>query len=106
LFLISPDSCKSKVCKQEIEHAIKNGKRLIPLVVQEVTGDETPSELGHLNWIFIRESDDFELAFQKLITSIQTDYVWAQAHRELQVKALDWEKSGRENSFLLFGKSR
>lgn len=104
LFLISPDSCQSKVCKQEIQHAIKNGKRLIPLVVQEVKGDEAPPELGHLNWIFFREGDDFELAFQKLITAIKTDYVWAQAHRELQVKALEWEKSGHENSFLLFGK--
>jgi hypothetical protein len=33
--------------------------------VQEVNGDETPLELGHLNWIFIRESDDCESAFQK-----------------------------------------
>ncbi|HEY3472966.1 MAG TPA: toll/interleukin-1 receptor domain-containing protein, partial [Anaerolineales bacterium] len=28
LFLISPDSASSDVCRQEIEHAVKNGKRL------------------------------------------------------------------------------
>jgi WD40 repeat protein len=104
IFLISPDSCKSKVCKQEIEHALKNGKRLIPLVVCDVKGEEVPAELSHLNWIFVRETDDFDLAFTKLITAIKTDYAWAQAHRELQVKALEWERSGHENSFLLFGK--
>ncbi len=103
-FLISPDACKSKVCKREIGHAIKNGKRLIPLVVCDVKGVEAPAELSHLNWIFIRETDDLDLAFANLITAIRTDYAWAQAHRELQVKALDWEKSGHENSFLLFGK--
>ena len=49
LFLISPDSAKSKVCIREIEYAVLNGKRLIPLVVQDIGGDETPSQLGHLN---------------------------------------------------------
>jgi uncharacterized delta-60 repeat protein len=104
LFLISPDSCQSKICRQEIEHAVKNGKRLIPLVVCDVNPEEAPAELGHLNWIFVRETDDFDLAFGKLINAIKTDYAWVQAHRELQVKALEWEKSGHENSFLLFGK--
>src|ERR1041384_6900165 len=78
LFLISPDSAKSRVCKQEIEAATKNGKRLIPLVVRNITDAETPAGLGHLNWIFFRESDDFDTAFGKLLTSIQTDYAWAQ----------------------------
>ena len=36
LFLLSPNYCKSKVCKQEIEHTAKNGKRLIPLFVREI----------------------------------------------------------------------
>ncbi|HLA08620.1 MAG TPA: toll/interleukin-1 receptor domain-containing protein, partial [Anaerolineales bacterium] len=68
LFLISPDSAKSKVCRQEIDHAVKNGKRLIPVVVRDIKADETPPQLGLLNWIFLRESDDFGLAFVKLTT--------------------------------------
>jgi hypothetical protein len=93
LFLISPESCKSKVCKQEIEHAVKNGKRLIPLVVGDVTGEEAPPELSHLNWIFIREFDDFDLAFGKLITAIKTDYAWVQAHRDLRLESIaPWRK--------------
>ena len=103
LFLISPDSCKSKICKQEIEHAAKNGKRLIPLVVRDIKADESPSELGALNWIFLRESDDFTGGFRKLITAIKTDYPWVQAHRQLLVKALEWEKGRRKKDFLLRG---
>src|SRR6185436_14909945 len=104
LFLISPDSTKSKVCKQEIESAVKNGKRLIPLVVRDIKGDEAPPELSHLNWIFLREQDNFDAAFEKLLTGIQTDYDWVQTHRRLQVKALEWERRGYENSLLLRGK--
>ena len=104
LFLLSPDSAKSKVCKREIEHAARNGKRLIPVVVRDVKADEAPSELQPLNWIFLRENDDFNEAFDRLITAIKTDYVWVQIHRQLQVKSLEWERSARENSFLLRGK--
>ena len=103
LFLLSPDSCKSSVCQREIEHAIKSGKRLIPIVVRDVKAEESPAELRHLNWIFSRESDDFNTAFTKLITAIQTDYVWVQAHRQLLVKALEWERSDYKNAFLLRG---
>jgi WD40 repeat protein len=103
LFLVSPASIQSKVCRQEIDHAIKNGKRLIPVVVREVNANETPTVLSHLNWIFIRESDDFDRAFERLITAIKTDYEWVRVHRDLQSKALEWETSKRDKSFLLRG---
>jgi len=104
LFLISPDSIKSKVCTQEIDHAVKNGKRLIPLVVREINAEEAPSKLGSLNWIFFRQSDNFDSALTKLLTAIRTDYQWVQVHRRLQVRALEWERNNHENSFLLRGK--
>src|SRR5688572_2918892 len=104
LFLISPDSVQSKVCKQELEHAARNGKRLIPLVVRDIKADESPPELRPLNWIFFRPEDDFDQSLSKLITAIKTDYEWVQIHRELQVEALGWEKNNHENSFLLRGK--
>ena len=74
LFLISPDSVTSKVCKQELEHATKNGKRLIPLVVRNVKAEEASQVLRSLNWIFIRPRDDFNASFEKLITALKTDY--------------------------------
>src|SRR5215510_5565991 len=84
LFLISPDSAKSKVCGREIDVAVKNGKRLIPIVVRDVKADEAPQQLQHLNWIFFRGTDDFESALKKLLISIHTDYAWVQEHRRLQ----------------------
>jgi hypothetical protein len=104
LFLISPDSAKSKVCKQEIESAVKNGKRLIPVVVQETEAGVALSELEHLNYIYFRENDDFQTSLTKLLTAIHTDYDWIQVHSRLQVRALEWERNSKENSFLLRGK--
>ena len=104
LFLISPDSAKSQICGQEIDCAVKNGKRLIPLVVRDIKDEAVSPHLSHLNWIFFREIDDFEESAQKLLTGIHTDYDWVQTHRRLQVKALEWERNSKEKSFLLRGK--
>ena len=104
LFLLSPSSAGSRVCRQELEHAIKNGKRLIPVVVQEIPAGEAPAELRVLNWIYLRESDDFDRAFDKLTTAIKTDYAWVQIHRRLQMRALEWERGSKDHSFLLRGR--
>ena len=45
VFLISPDSVNADACRQEIEHAVKNGKRLIPLIIREAKGDDIPTQL-------------------------------------------------------------
>lgn len=104
LFLISPDSSKSKVCRQEIDHAIKNGKRLIPLVIRETNSNEVPPQLSPLNWIFFRKEDDFDEVIKQLLTSIHTDYEWVQQHRWLQVRALDWQQANKDSGSLLRGK--
>src|SRR5215216_5697956 len=80
LFLLSPDSADSAVCREELDHAVQNGKRLIPIVVRDVQRDKRPASLKPLYFIYLRESDDLEPAFSNLITSINTDYAWVQAH--------------------------
>ena len=103
VFLVSPDSVRSKVCGEEIAHAVKNGKRLIPIVVRNVTPNEALPDISKLNWIFFQEDDSFEQSFQKLDEAIHTDFEWVQAHRRLQVKALEWDRRNQENSYLLRG---
>ena len=54
VFVISPDSVISKVCHQEIEHAVQHNKRLIPIVCRYA--ESVPDSLSHLNWIFFRDA--------------------------------------------------
>ena len=103
IFLISPDSIKSEPCRKEIAHCVNNSKRIIPIVVRDPTTN-VPDELAKLNWIFCRENDDFDAAFEKLIEAIYTDFEWVKAHGRLQIKALEWERRKGENSYLLRGK--
>lgn len=104
LFLISPDSIVSKVCKEEINHAVANGKRLVPVVVRDVNPQDAPFEVSKLNWIFFREVDVFDEAFRKLDLAIHANFEWVRIQREIQVKALKWERQAFEKSYLLRGK--
>lgn len=105
VFLLSPASLGSQICLQEIEHALQNHKRLIPLVVEDVVPADVPKPVAALNWIFCRpEQDDFDLAFENLLKAVQTDLDWVKNHTRLQMRALEWEKRGYDPSFLLRGR--
>ncbi len=104
IFIISPHSTASAVCGEELEHALKHGKRLIPIVWQEVSYEAVHSELAKLNWIFFREEDSFEEAMQKLLRAIATDLDYVRAHTRLVIQAHEWDSRERDHSFLLRGR--
>ena len=110
LFLISTDSAKSEMCNKEIAHAVKNNKRILPIVLHDTDVNTfhyelAKNEISKRNWIFCREKqDDFDKTIEEIQTTIHTNYDWVQAQRRLQVKALEWERNHKENSFLLRGK--
>src|SRR5215204_4772378 len=105
LFLVSPDSIASPICTAEVEHAVLNGKRIIPVIARDFNAQVAPATITHLNWIFFsRPQDEFEDAVGLVGSAIHTDYDWVQAHRRLQVRALEWDRNHREESFLLRGK--
>jgi len=104
-FVISEDSVNSRWCKAELSHAVKNNKRLAPILHREVDDDEAvPTDLRKHQWIKFRQTDDFEEAFQKLVRALDMDLEWVQAHTRLLTRAREWEKTGRDSSLLLRGK--
>jgi len=103
-YMISPDSLDSKVCMQELNHAVENNKRLAPIWHRDVDEEAVPPELALHNWVFFRESEDFEEAFERLVEAIETDLEWAKAHTRLLVRAKEWEAEDRDGSYLLRGR--
>jgi WD40 repeat protein len=103
VFIISPEVLNSEVCQLELSHAVKHHKRLIPVVRRDVNPREVPDILARLHWIFCREKDDFNDAFQALLSAMATDLDHVRAHTQLLLKALEWEGRGRDKSLLLRG---
>lgn len=104
VFVLSPDSVASKVCGQEIEEALKHNKRLVPVVCQDVQPDQVHPELARLNWIFLRPQDDFRQGFKSLLEALDQDLDYVRTHTRILVRALEWDRNGRDNSYLLRGK--
>ena len=103
LFLISTESVQSEMCNKEIAHAVKNGKRILPIVIRDMDAKIIHAEISKRNWIFCRDrKDDFDKAIEEIHKTIQTDYEWLKFHTNLQVKALDWQRR-KDDSRLLRG---
>lgn len=104
VFVISPDSIASKVCRQEIEHGLRHNKRLVPLLWREgFSMEDVHPAISRHNWIFFRETDDFQQAFTILTKALKTDLEYVRTHTRLLVKAKEWQRKLLDTSFLLRG---
>jgi hypothetical protein len=105
IYVLSPDSIQSEVCGMEIEHAVRNGKRIVPVVCEDVDYKEVRQEISDLNWIFFREDgDDFRRSMGHLVKALDDDLEHARFHTKLLTRALYWEQHDFEKSTLLRGK--
>src|SRR5215472_7954716 len=57
IFVISPDSVRSEVCRAEIHHANQCKKRIIGVVCHDIDSKLVPPELAQWQWLFFRPQD-------------------------------------------------
>lgn len=104
IFVLSPDSVNSDVCNIEVDHAVKNGKRIIPVVCRDVDYRDVRKELASLNWIFFRsDGDDFNAGMKLLVKALDVDLRHARYHTKLLERAILWERHDFEKSLLFHG---
>ncbi len=103
LSIISQTSIESEICTLEIDHAIKNNKRLIPIIIDEIDVQAVHPALAAINWIFFQGEEEFQPTFQSLMEAIHMDQDAVKEHTRLQVRALEWEREGNDKSYLLRG---
>ena len=105
LFVISPESLKSKVCMEELEIGIASNKKIIPVLYREPEKkQQMHPKLASTNWVYMRtKKDDFKATLPKLVAAIQTDLDWVQQHTRLLQRANEWQQKTRNSSYLLQG---
>lgn len=106
-FVISPDSVRSEVCSLELNHALEHNKRLLPILhrdlVEEVDKKALHPTISSHNWIFFRDSDDFEEAYRAMREALDTDLDYLRIHTRLLVRAVEWNDKERDTSLVLRG---
>jgi hypothetical protein len=103
--VISPDFIVSKPCQEELDHAAHDNKRMVPLWHRDVADEEVPPDLAAHQYVYLRKSDDFGDSFERLLEALDTDLEWVRFHTRLLSGAKEWDKGGRDPSFLLRGKT-
>ena len=105
IFVISPDSLASTECAKELKLASERGRRIISVLHRPVDMDAVPTEAADFQ--FIPPRGGFEDAFAHnvgvLVEAIDTDLDWLQQTSRWEQKALEWDRSERNESFLLSG---
>ena len=105
VFVMSPDSLASKVCADELDHAVRQHKRLIPVVCRELEAVQPavgiPESLRRINWIFFRPGGAFAAGVDQLVAAVETDLEWVHAHTRLVERSVEWDARSRDDSFLL-----
>ena len=107
VFIISPDSVNSDICRREIDHAMESNKRLLPVLYREVVDtrdkDKIHPSISSHNWIFFRDGDNYGTAFQTLMESLETDLDHNRTLTRLLVRAKEWHDNNHAHSYLLQG---
>ncbi|MBE9031832.1 CHASE2 domain-containing protein [filamentous cyanobacterium LEGE 11480] len=101
IFIVTPDSLASDVCKREIDHAVQHHKRVLPIVRRDTDMSLWPEALATHNALFFRKTDDFDKAFTRLLKFLDTDLRHLRMHTRLLVRAIEWEQEGQDSSYLL-----
>jgi WD40 repeat protein len=107
LAVLSPEYLESPHCLAELQRAVAVNKRIIPIVYEKFEGHNVPKHIHVINWIYFvphaGQQNDFATAFASMLRAIEADYEHIQEHTRLLQRATDWDKSGRNNSFLIGG---
>lgn len=132
VFVISPDSIASPICNLEIDYAVQNNKRLVPVVRTETDeklafeglatreldentrttlagremltiANENWKVLTRHNWLLFDDDTDFDDNFRRLIDAIDIDLEHVKLHTRMLVQAREWDNHACNSSFLLTG---
>ncbi|MBC6934894.1 MAG: toll/interleukin-1 receptor domain-containing protein [Chloroflexi bacterium] len=103
LFIISPDSLESEYCGLEVNYALKNNKRLVPILYRQPAGQTVPPHISHIQWLDFSDPARFDRGASELVETLQTDLEAVRRHTRLLVRAREWENNGHSHSLLLRG---
>jgi hypothetical protein len=103
VYIISPHSVQSEYCTNELEVALKYGKRIIPVLHILDPGMEEfmHPEIQKLNWIYFDAERKFQHGLSELLILGSTDQGHLENNTRWLQKAVEWDSNKRNKDFLL-----
>jgi formylglycine-generating enzyme required for sulfatase activity len=101
VFVVSPEAVKSERCAWEVDTALAETKRVLPVIWKPVLESDIPEELRR--WQFVRFDTGFGIArpLAQLAEALRQDVDWIREHTRLGELASRWDARGRPDSLVL-----
>jgi tetratricopeptide (TPR) repeat protein len=103
VYLMSPRSCASKVCVDEVEYSRTLNKRIFPAMIKTVDWREVPEGLAKIHSVYLTDPEKRESSVAKLVAAVQANIGWVREHTRLFDRARQWQAKGRSLAELLTG---
>jgi WD40 repeat protein len=103
VLVASPDVESSDICAWEIAEAMRQSKRILPVVTRPTQFEgQTLSKLKHLNAISFADGHGIS-ALAKLLIGLTGNTDWLREHTRLYERAAEWDANKRSDEQLLRG---
>ena len=104
VIVLTPGWIASDICKWEFEEALRQNKRVIPILHKQPAPDAPPpEEISRLNYIFFDGSQPFGSALKELAPALRLNLGWIRDHTHYSESARMWEDRDRDPAMLLRG---
>ncbi len=105
--VLSASFPQSMYCMGELQMAIDNNKRIIPIVLEKFDRSALPDEIRAINWVYFTphtgDENKFEDAFPILMEAIRADQAYMAEHTRYLLRAKEWVTGNKRRGTLLHG---
>jgi formylglycine-generating enzyme required for sulfatase activity len=103
VFVVSPEAVKSERCVWEVDRALAQTKRLLPVIFRPVSESDIPEQLRRRQFVRFDTGPGITRQLGQLAEALRQDIDWIREHTRQGELAGRWEARGRPESLLLRG---
>jgi formylglycine-generating enzyme required for sulfatase activity len=103
VYVVSPEAVKSPRCEWEVERALAQSKRLLPVIFKAVAEADIPEQLRRRQFIRFDSGPGITRPLTQLAEALRQDIEWIREHTRLEELAERWVARARPESLLLRG---
>lgn len=100
--LISRHWLSSEICIWEMDEALRHGKSVLPVLIDDINVATLPPQLKRLNLLFAREEDEWGQVSTSLLDTLPIDLQWEREKSRIDDLAGAWETAARPQRLLIF----
>ena len=103
VFIVSPESVKSKRCAWEVDKTLALSKRLLPVIHRPVVDADIPEQLNRRQFVDFSKGSSITRPLLELADALRRDLEWIREHTRLGELSLRWQSRNRPEFLLLRG---